>query len=122
MTTTTPDAMRLRFPEFAAQTDAALGFAIEEAELLIGDGSTWVTQADAQAALMYYAAFVVAVSLQTAESGGTGQVIASESITGLGSVTFGAMPPYDACDLQKNAYGARYLDILKRNQSGGYPI
>jgi hypothetical protein len=121
MTTTTPDAMRLRFPEFAAQTDAALGFAIEEAELAVDDPS-WVTPANALNALMLRAAHYIATGLMTAESG-TGQIVESESITGLGTTTFARVPlPPEACDLEATVYGRRYLDLVRANFSGGAVI
>lgn len=122
MTTISVDAMKAKFPEFAGLPPAQIGFAIEEAALLISDGSTWVSQANAQLAMMYYAGHVLAVALMTAESG-TGQIVQSESISGLGSTTFAVVKqPPEACDLDKTIYGARYLDLVQRNFSGGFPI
>lgn len=122
MTTTTVTAMQAKFPEFATLTPAAIGFALEEGQLYVGDGSTFVNQANAQLACMLYSAHVLAVGLMTAESG-TGQIATSESIAGLGSTSFatvGLTP--GACDLECTAYGRRLLDLLKRNMGGAYVI
>ena len=120
MITTTAAAMKMKFPEFAGLSDAKVSFAIEEAQLAIGDGSTWVLAEAAQLAMMYYAGHVLAVGLMTAESG-TGQIVQSESITGVGSTTFAAVPA-NVCDLDKTSYGQRYESILAQNFTGGFVV
>lgn len=116
MTDTTAKAMRLKFPALAAQSDAAIDFALEEARRQVDQ--TW-TPGDQLRGLMWLAAHYLALGQAMAESG-TGQLLASETITGLGSQTYAGVAPYDACNYYLTVYGRMYLDILKLNQ--GSPL
>lgn len=111
MTDISAKSMRLKFPALAAQSDATFEFAIEEARR--GVDQTW-TPGDQINGMMWLAAHLVALGQATAESG-TGQLLASETITGLGSQTYAGVAPYDACTLYLTIYGRYFLDLLKRN-------
>lgn len=118
MTTPTAEAMRLKFPEMAGQADAAFEFALEEARRLVD--ATW-TPADVQLGIMYYGAHIIAVTVMT-EGSGTFQVEQSERIGDL-SVTYASIGiPRDPGELETTIYGRRFLDLVKRNFSGGLVI
>lgn len=103
--------MRLKFPAFAAQSDAAIEFALEEARRQVDQ--TW-TPGDQLRGIMWLAAHYLALAQMIAESG-TGQMLQSESITGLGSQSYATIAPYDACNYYLSIYGRMYMDILKLN-------
>src|SRR5665811_93256 len=101
-------SMKLKFPEFAAQSDATIEFAIEEALLSVDD--TWVTSQQTIAA-MYIAAHLLMVSIARQQSG-TGQRIKSESMGGM-SITYDneAVQP-DPEDYTTTSYGLRFRGFL----------
>lgn len=110
--------MKLRFPEFAAVDNAAIEFAIEEANL--GVDATWPAS-HANLGIMYLSAHYLMVYLSRQESG-TGQQIKSESFAGVMSITYAeqAQPLTDADtdDLKTTPYGVRYLEMLNRLFTG----
>lgn len=113
MTVAVPTAtsMKLKFPEFASQSDTAIEFAIEEAALEVDE--SWVP-AYATLAIMYLAAHHLMVTISREQSG-TGQLIKSETMDGM-TITYDSsnLRPV-AGDYTTTPYGSRYLDLLNKN-------
>ena len=114
----TSRGVRLKFPELADQSDAAIELAIEEAERQVDD--TW-TQGDIQLAIMYLAAHFLAVTVMT-EGSGTFQVVQSETIGRLTTAYASIGIPRDPGELETTVYGRRFLDLARRNFSGGLVV
>lgn len=116
MTVTVPTAaaVKMRFAQFASQTDTAIEFAIEEAALHVDD--SWPADR-ASLAIMYLAGHYLMVDISRAQSG-TGQVIRSESMDGM-SITYdnSAVRP-DPSDYTTTSYGQRYLALVRDNFPG----
>lgn len=114
----TAKSMQEKFPALAgAQPVATIEFAIEEARRHVDQ--TWVP-GDQIRAMMWYTAHLLALGVMTGESG-TGQMVSSENITGLGSQTY-VVAPWDACLLETTIYGRRYLELLKLSFGGGLVV
>lgn len=106
-------SLKMLFPEFASQSDAMVGFAIERAARGI-DPAKWGT--DANLALSYLAAHYLMVAVQRAASG-TGQAIQSERIGEI-TISYQAQKQPDAADpsdLTTTPYGADYLQLAGFN-------
>lgn len=116
MTITAPTAasMKLKFPEFAAQNDATIEFAIEEA--MLGVDASWMPQY-ITLALMYLAAHHMMVTISRAESA-TGQRLKSESMDGMSKMYDTDTVRPDPADYTTTTYGARYLEMLGDNKPG----
>jgi hypothetical protein len=112
-TTVTAQNVRLRFPEFGTQTDAAIEFAIEDA-LRVGDAAT--LGLDYTRFIMYMAGHILMVGISRAESA-SGLQIASESMDGIGDITYQTNRQPTMADLNDwttTPYGTMCLDIVKR--------
>jgi hypothetical protein len=105
--------IKMKFPEFQAQDDATIEFAIEEAQRSVDD--SWIA-ADQTLAIMYLAGHYLMVSIQRAESA-EGEVVQSERIGPL-SITY-KIPEQasaaSASDLTTTAYGTRFRELLVRS-------
>jgi hypothetical protein len=112
MTIPRPDAnsIKVRFPEFALVTDAAVEFAIEEAGLLIDD--TWI-EGDGALAWSLLTAHLLAAAQATSDVGG--RIITSESI-GRISVSYAAGSVTEiSSTIRSTIYGDRFLSLARRN-------
>lgn len=106
------NSMKMKFPEFEAQPNERIEFAIEEAGRNVDD--TWL-DADRNLAHMYLAAHYLSVSI-TRASTSAGQAVVSERIGEI-SVTY-AQPQQaagDITDLSTTSYGARFLELARLN-------
>lgn len=106
-------SMKLKFPEFADETDAAIGFALEEASRNVDD--SWLPK-DQDLGLMYLAAHYLMVSISRRESG-SGQQVASERM-GEMSITYKTADQPKAAessDLTTTPYGTRFLELAHLN-------
>jgi hypothetical protein len=115
ITVPTASSLKLRFKEFAGQTDTDIEFAIEEAMLHVDD--SWPTDR-ASLAILYLAAHYLMVTISRAQSG-TGQRIKSQTMDGM-SFTYvddTAKKP-DPADFSTTPYGSRYLDLVNMNFPG----
>lgn len=106
----TAKAMKLKFQEFQSLDDVVVGFALEEAYIIIDSSNGQLRVRDLCA--MYLAAHFLAVSSATA--GSDGREVISETI-GRISVTYkGGSASKDGPfpgDINTTAYGARYLQL-----------
>jgi hypothetical protein len=111
--TVTTVSMKLKFPEFVDETDAAVGFALEEASRNVD--STWLP-GDQDLALMYLAAHYIMVTISRRDSG-EGELLASERM-GEMSMTY-AVPELPkaatSSDLTTTPYGTRFLELAHLN-------
>lgn len=111
--TVTTVSMKLKFPEFESETDASVGFALEEAARNVD--STWLP-GDRDLGLMYLAAHYLTVSISRRESG-TDQLVASERM-GEMSITYAVPKLPDSAsssDLTTTPYGTRFLELAHLN-------
>lgn len=108
-------SIKLRFPEFAAESDASIEFAIEEAGLHVdtATGTAWGTSANV--ALSYLAAHYLMCSIARS-TGGSGQAIASERIGEI-AITYQTQQATTASagDFSSTDYGERYLSLCASN-------
>lgn len=109
MSVATALALKLKFPEFVSLDDIAVGFALEEAYLIVNQ-STTVKARDICA--LYLAAHFLAVTSSTADS--DGREVTSETI-GRISVSYKATSndpnAPQVGDLRTTSYGGRYLQL-----------
>ncbi len=102
-------SLKLKFPEFASQTDAACEFAIEEALLAVD--ASWGSYQDL--GTLYLSAHHLMVTISRSQSG-TGQQIRSESMDGM-SITYdvSTVKP-DPGDYTTTPYGSRFRDLQNK--------
>lgn len=112
------NAFRMKFPEFADQSDGQIGLAIQEAALGV-DVNLWLDQENTDLGQLYLTAHHIMIGKMRAESA-NGNVIKSESMPGQ-SVTYAVpeMPKAGALgsaeDFTSTPYGVRYLQLLRKN-------
>ena len=113
--------MKFKFPEFNTVEDASIEFAIEEAVVACGDPNSdhgeWIDEANQTLAIAYYAAHLLMVSIQRAQSA-AGQVVSSERVGEL-SVAYAvpqmSQPTESAIDLTMTPYGVRFIGLVRSN-------
>lgn len=116
--------IKFKFPEFITVDDSSVEFAVEEAVVACGsmtnsagDSGTWIDEANQTLAIMYYAAHLLMISIQRAQSA-AGQVVSSERVGEL-SVTYAVpqMPQASdsAIDFTMTPYGVKFLGLVRSN-------
>lgn len=112
--TVDPTSIKLRFPEFAAETDASVAFAIEEATRGF-NSDKWGTTMNL--ALSNLVAHFLSVAIERRDGGG--QVLASERIGEI-SMTYQTVTKQsaDPSDYSTTPYGSRYLNLAKMKFAG----
>src|ERR1700678_4134002 len=102
--------MKLKFPEFATQSDTAVEFAIEEASLIVTN--SWIEKY-ATLGIVYLAAHHLMVTISRADSG-TGALLKSESMDGMSKSYDTTATKPDPGDYTTTPYGSKYLELAKK--------
>jgi hypothetical protein len=113
----TVSSMKVKFPELAGNTDAAIAFAIEEAGGSVD--STWLSYY-ATLAQSYLAAHILMVQQSTSESAAGLQVVQET----MGEISVRYEPrqqPTEAMpgELETTPYGVRFLELARMNFGTG---
>ncbi len=108
--------MKFKFPEFNTLDDATVEFAVEEANVAAGGYGAWIDDSNQTLAIMYYAAHLLMVSIQRAQSGGAGIVTSQKTPELAVSFAVPPQPSYDKpYDLSTTFYGVRFLGLVSKN-------
>ena len=112
----TPTTFKVRFPEFASETDARIQLFLDDAVLILNE-AYWDVKYDL--GVNYYTAHKLALANKTEASGGSGSSggggrVSGKAVDGV-SISYAVFTPDDGTEayFAQTAYGREYWALMK---------